>query len=71
VTLDTESEKGMGDATWLFDLKDVVVPPCVDHKHHKHGGFNFHHRVKTCDYDNDANFINMLLKAGRQAQGVM
>ena len=65
VTLDTASEKGMGDATWLFDLKDVVAPPCVDHKHHNHGGFGFHHQVKTCSDSSDANFIKKLQRAGR------
>ncbi|MBI1195170.1 MAG: DUF839 domain-containing protein [Gammaproteobacteria bacterium] len=48
---------GMGDATWLFDVKDVVAPPCVARP--AHGG------VRTCNPENEANFVRKLTQAGR------
>ena len=68
VTLDTGVEKGMGDATWLLDIKDVVAPPCVKDHQHGHDWFGSgygRHAVKTCSDGNDANFIKKLIKAGR------
>jgi len=56
---------GMGDATWLFDIKDVVAPPCLGHDHHNHYGYGHHHGVTTCSDSDDANFIKKLMRAGR------
>jgi len=58
VTLDTATEKGMGDATWLFDVKDVVAPTCV-------GRHNEHARIRTCNDSNDANFVRRLNRAAK------
>ena len=50
---------GMGDATWLIDLKGVVAPPCV-----KQDGYDRNHTsVKTCNESSDSNFIKTLSKA--------
>ena len=65
---------GMGDATWLIDITNVVAPPCSvenddhGHKDHDHGhkddkGKN--HKVKTCTESDDTNFINKLIKANK------
>lgn len=53
-----DSIEGMGDATWLFDLKGVVAPPCVK-------GSSVTRFVKTCDWSDATNFIPSLIKAGR------
>jgi hypothetical protein len=53
---------GMGDATWLIDLKDVVAPPCLARRGHSHGGDR--RTVKTCSRDHDSNFVNKLQRAG-------
>ncbi len=62
---------GMGDATWLIDIKDVVAPPCAvendddgeeygDRRHH-----GKHHKVKTCSKSDDTNFVRKLVKAAK------
>lgn len=57
---------GMGDATWLIDLKGVVAPPCVGRDgHSRHGN---HHAVKTCSSDRDTNFVKRLYRAGRNVR---
>ena len=57
---------GMGDATWLLDLKDVVAPPCVKENRRGHAWSGYgHHGVKTCSDANDADFIKRLIRAGR------
>jgi len=60
VTLDTAAEKGIGDATWLFDIKDVVAPLCVVNQPEQE-----HHDVQACNPENEANFIRKLTRAGR------
>ncbi len=57
----TGVEGGQGDATWLMDIKDVVAPPCVkdDERHDRHNA------VKTCNNNDDTNFIKTLIKAGK------
>ena len=53
----TDVDNGMGDATWEFDLSDVVAPPCVEHDQQD--------RVTTCDESDGTNFVKKLTKAGR------
>ena len=65
VTLDTASEKGMGDATWLFDLKDVVAPPCIKHHHHHNYGGYGDYGVTICSGGYDVNFTQKLVEAGK------
>lgn len=56
----TDMENGLGDALWLFDLKDVVAPTCADKKD---GGRRYGDRkVKTCNED-QAEFVKKLQKA--------
>ncbi len=59
----TDEINGQGDATWLIDIRDVVAPPCIKShgKHHKHG----RNKVKTCNEENDSNFIRKLDKAAK------
>lgn len=57
---------GMGDATWLIDLKGVVAPPCVDRDGHSRRGD--HHSVKTCSSDRNTNFVKKLQRAGRNVR---
>lgn len=55
---------GMGDSTWLIDLKDVVAPPCVkDDDLHNYNQGHQHNKVKTCNDSVDTNFIKKLIKA--------
>ena len=59
---------GMGDATWLLDLKDVVAPPCVKDHQHDHDWFGYghdRHGVKTCSDAKDTDFIKKLIRARR------
>ncbi len=58
---------GQGDATWLYDLKDVVAPPCVkdDDEYGRHHERSEQRKVRTCSDSDDTNFINKLIKAGR------
>ena len=67
-TLDTVN--GLGDATWMIDLKDVVAPPCMkdDDEHHDDFYTHGHKRVKTCSRSDHTNFIKKLNKAGRKAR---
>jgi uncharacterized protein len=51
-TLDVDN--GMGDATWMFDIKGVVAPPCVEHDQQD--------GVTTCDESDSTNFIKKLMK---------
>lgn len=70
----TDVDGGMGDATWLLDLKDVVAPPCSvendedgEYEHSErdddHGKRN---KVKTCSNSDDTNFAHKLIKAGKK-----
>ncbi len=55
---------GFGDAVWLFEIADVVAPPCVnEHDDDRKGDDS--KGVKTCSNSDDANFIKKLIKAGR------
>ncbi len=58
---------GQGDATWLYDLADVVAPPCVsdedEHGMDREDGEQA--GVKTCSDSDDTNFIKKLIKAGK------
>jgi hypothetical protein len=73
----TGVEGGMGDSTWLIDLKDVVAPPCSvegdeedgrhqdKHNEDKHGHHDDNHnKAKTCSNSDDTNFVKKLIKAG-------
>jgi len=59
---------GQGDSTWLYDLTDVVAPPCIrdenDHEDEDRGR-NERREIKTCNNSDDANFIKKLVKAGK------
>jgi hypothetical protein len=55
-----DATNGMGDATWLLDLKDVVPPMC-----NKEDKYNKYKKVKTCNNRNDANFSRWLTKLGQ------
>ncbi len=72
----SDAIEGMGDATWLIDIKNVVAPPCIveddereDHDEDDHGkhkkGHDKHKKVKTCSYRDDINFTEKLIKAAR------
>jgi len=52
-----DEAEGMGDATWMFDIADVVAPPCIEHDQQD--------GVTTCDESDGVNFIKKLIKAGR------
>lgn len=64
----TDMAGGQGDATWLYDLKDVVAPHCVkddddeDGRRHQRSE---RRKVRTCGEGDDARFIKKLIKAGR------
>jgi len=64
----TDEVNGMGDATWLIDLKNVIAPLCAADKEGRGHADNNHDeknkRVKTCNENDDANFIKKLTKAG-------
>ncbi len=72
VTLDdgTIAGKGMGDATWLFDVKDVVAPPCVgpemEDGEMEDGEIDGAGSIQTCSDESSADFIKSLEKAGRR-----
>ncbi len=53
---------GQGDATWLFDVKDVVAPPCLDEEDDD----NNRHSVKTCSNSDDSNFVKKLMKTANK-----
>ncbi len=62
----TAIENGMGDATWLIDLANVVAPVCefdrdVEYDDEEHGD----DQVKTCSNYEDTNFVRKLIKAGK------
>ena len=63
----TSVEGGQGDAVWMFDMKDVVAPPCNKDDEHKYKHHNAHKRqsVKTCSENDDTNFIKKLVRATR------
>jgi len=68
----TSIDGGMGDATWLLDLKDVVAPVCAskdneseeDREHHGKR-YDKHNKIKTCSNSADTNFTKKLIKAGK------
>ncbi len=72
-TTDTQGAyTGMGDATWLIDIKNVIAPPCndesedSDHENgNHHAGEGKNRNVKTCSSSDDTNFIHKLVKAGK------
>ena len=57
----TDVAGGMGDATWLIDMKGVVAPPCVKDDDHHEGSSE----VNACNSDNNSNFVEALKEAGR------
>ena len=59
---------GFGDALWLFDLHDIVAPPCnEDEDDDERDGFerNEAHAVNTCTHAMDRSFVKRLMKASR------
>ena len=61
---------GMGDATWLIDIKNVIAPPCEEESEEgdhddRHDGEGKNRKVKTCSSSDDSNFIHKLIKAGK------
>ena len=67
-----DNVKGMGDATWLIDIKNVIAPPCVENddddqhqqmSHDDREGKN--RKVKTCNNSDDTNFVRKLIKASK------
>ncbi len=52
-----DAVNGMGDATWLIDLSEVVAPPCIEHEQRD--------RITTCDESDSTNFIKKLSRTGR------
>lgn len=54
-----DETSGQGDATWLLDLKGVVPPPCLSNRDNEQ-------QVKTCNDENETNFINSLIKTGNK-----
>lgn len=65
----SDEVNGMGDATWLIDIKNVVAPLCNDESDDEHhddfDGRGRNRKVKTCNNSDDTNFINKLIKASR------
>lgn len=64
-----ELPNGFGDALWLFDLKDVVPPPCKQKRfdHDEHGRYDFRGRhEQTCTDTRDANFVELLKRSGKK-----
>lgn len=57
-----------GDALWVFDISNVVAPPCADKDD---GGYRHGHKggVKTCADSDSSNFIKKLQKAGDSHDG--
>lgn len=54
-----DAVKGMGDALWTFDMKNVVAPICAEEKDEQR------RKVKACNSGDDSNFIHKLIKAGK------
>ncbi len=54
---------GHGDALWMFDLKDVVPPPCEKTVRPWHAA-KYNRGIKTCSYTDDFNFVYALKRAG-------
>ena len=48
---------GFGDALWVFDLTDIVPPPCTESSDDPSS--------LTCSSANDSRFIKNLQRAGR------
>ena len=55
----TEVPDGFGDALWVFDLTDVVPPPCPS----KNNGRG-QDKGPTCSTTKDYKFIDLLNEAG-------
>jgi secreted PhoX family phosphatase len=60
----TNTAGQQGDALWVFDLSNVVAPPCVD-KDEDGVGRGDKRGVKTCDEHDSSNFIKKLQHAGK------
>ncbi len=65
----SDEVNGMGDATWLINIKNVVAPICDDesddgHEHHDNRGGK-KRKVKTCSNSDDTNFVKKLIKASK------
>ncbi|WP_432741152.1 alkaline phosphatase PhoX [Methylobacter sp. G7] len=65
-----DQDNGMGDATWLIDINNVVAPLCAadsddkrEHARNDHDGKN--RTVKTCNDSDATNFIKKLTKASQ------
>jgi hypothetical protein len=77
----TGVDGGMGDALWMFDMANVIAPPCTSYSSEEsdteeNERLAFYQRgyknnrkvnngVKTCSDSEDNNFIKSLFKAGR------
>jgi hypothetical protein len=61
--------EGMGDATWLLDVRDVLAPPCAKDDHEDDYRFYSDRGnrggISTCSSSDDRNFIQKLIRAGR------
>lgn len=53
-----------GDALWVFDISNVLAPPCTD-KDDSDNRRDHEHGVKTCDNSDSSNFIKKLQHAGK------
>ena len=60
---------GQGDATWMIDISNVVAPPCVKdvrmNRGKDVGEKGRKNRVRTCQKEDESNFVKQLLKAGK------
>ncbi len=63
---------GQGDATWMYDLTNVVAPPCIRDENERDDEDRGMHRfgskqaqVKTCSKSDDSNFIKKLIRAAK------
>jgi hypothetical protein len=65
----SDEVNGMGDATWLINIKNVVAPICdaesVDGHENNDNRGGKKSKVKTCSNSDDTNFIKKLIKASK------
>lgn len=53
---------------WVFDISNIVAPPCVDHDASSYNHSKYGRGVKTCSDSDDSNFIKKLNNAGSDDQ---
>ena len=58
--------EGFGDAAWLFDVTDIVPPPCPEGFEEFGLDENGKRVVKTCNKRSGTNFVKKLEKAGKK-----